>query len=112
MDDESFEEDIQDEINNSGDAFAQYQIEHVESTSKKMTIDFQNDYEPLKLGVKQEQMLIVIEFQTPSNLKRFQHFIKVKKYLSSDAMRMSMSISKSNSGSFKEQLKAEVRRVV
>ena len=67
-----------------------------------MTIDFQNDYEPLKLGIKSEQMLIVVEFQTPSNLKRFQHFIKVKKYLSADAMKMSMSVSKSNSGSFKE----------
>ena len=63
LDDESFDEDIQDDINNSGDAFAQYQIEHVESQSaKKMTIDFQNDYEPLKLGIKQEHMLIVIEF--------------------------------------------------
>ena len=67
-----------------------------------MTIDFQNDYEPLKLGIKQEQMLIVIEFQTPSNVKRYHHFIKVKKYLSNDAMRLSMSVSKSNSGSFKE----------
>ena len=61
--DDSYEEDIQDEINNSGDAFAQYQIEHVESSAKKqMTIDFQNDYEPLKLGIKQEHMLIVVEF--------------------------------------------------
>lgn len=68
--------------------------------------NFQQDYEPLRLGLKPQKMLIVLEFQTPSNNKKFQHFINVSKYINAN-----MTLTKSNSGSFKELLRAEVRKV-
>jgi hypothetical protein len=37
----------------------------------KRRIDFKNDYEPLKFGIKQEKMMIVLEYQLPSNQRRF-----------------------------------------
>ena len=47
---------------------------------KAKKIDFKNDYEPLKFGIKQEQMLIVLEYYIPSTERRFQHFIQLEKY--------------------------------
>jgi hypothetical protein len=46
-------------------------------------IDFYNDYEPLRIGLKQDKLMIVINYQTPSNLKVYHHFIKLSKYINS-----------------------------
>jgi frataxin-like iron-binding protein CyaY len=46
-------------------------------------IDFENDYEPLRIGLKQDKLMIVINYQTPSNLKVYHHFIKLSKYINS-----------------------------
>lgn len=88
------------------------------STSKKKKdkrrrdLDFANDYHPLRLGVKIEKRLLVIEYQTPSNKRIFQHYIQIDKYVDSGSLAMSISKSNSASGSMKEQMKAEVKKVV
>ena len=68
--------------------------------------NFQQDYVPLRLGLKPEKLLIVLEFETPSNRKKFQHFINVSKYMNAN-----MTLTKSNSGSFKDLLRGEVRKI-
>ena len=55
-------------------------------------------------------MLLVLEFCTPLNGKKFQHYIKLKKYLSNNSL--GLSVSKSNSGSFKDQLRLESKKIV
>jgi hypothetical protein len=56
-------------------------------------------------------MLLVVEYQTPSNLRRFQHFVQIEKYVQTKDLQLSLSRSLSKSGSFKEQLKGEVRKI-
>ena len=74
-----------------------------EQPASESRVDFENDFEPIRLGVKQESMLIVMEYQVPSTYKRYQHFIQVERYLTAQSMQI--SISRSQSGSFKDQLK-------
>lgn len=45
-------------------------------------IDFLIDYEPIRIGLKQKQMLIVIEYFIPSTEKRFHHYIELEGYIS------------------------------
>jgi hypothetical protein len=58
--------------------------------------NFASDYEPLRLGLKPDKMQIVLEFETPSNSRRFQNFIKLTNYMAAN-----MTLTK-NSGSFKD----------
>lgn len=51
--------------------------------SEDHIIDFENDYEPLRIGIKQEKLIIIINYQTPSNLRVYHHFIKLNKYINS-----------------------------
>ena len=53
--------------NDSQDDFAQYEG----------NIDFDGDYEPLRLGLKPKKLLIVLEYQIPSSLRVFQHYIQL-----------------------------------
>ena len=56
----------------SADAgFDQYQ-----DRQKKFVPDFAaNDYEPLRFGVKADKMIVVVEYQVPSTLKVYYHYI-------------------------------------
>ena len=67
-------------------------------THKSDFIDFQNDYEPIRLGLKPAEMLIVLQYRNKG--KTFNHFISIESFLAGASMQM--SISKSQSGSFKE----------
>ena len=60
--------DDDDDNDSIEEEFDQYQIDKH---------NFQHDYEPLRLGLKPEKLLIVLEFETPSNGKKFQHYINV-----------------------------------
>ena len=73
------------------DGFDQYK--NKKKDKRRTDIDFQRDYHPLRLGLKPEQKLVVIEYQTPSNSRVFQHYIKVEKYF--DSNNLALSISKS-----------------
>lgn len=93
---------------------SQYQLSHSRKQKKSLLqkaqplhIDFLNDYEPLRLGIKTEPMIIVLEYFIPSSDRRFHHYIHIGAYMSSSDLHM--SISQSKSGSFKDQLRFEVR---
>lgn len=73
------------------DGFDQYK--NKKKDKRRTDIDFQRDYHPLRLGLKPEQKLVVIEYQTPSNSRVFQHYIKVEKYFDSNTLALSISKS-------------------
>ena len=63
------------------------------------------DYKPVRVGIKCEQKVIVVEYRLKSQgQKRFHHNIKVYKY--SDPMAFGISVSRS--GSFREALLQEI----
>lgn len=39
-----------------------------------------NDYKPLRLGIKPQEKLIVLEYSVPSKGKRYYHYIRLSRY--------------------------------
>ena len=75
------------------DSEIEYDDEFESSMKIKKEITFEEDYQPLKFGIKQEKMEIVLEYQRASNHKRFQHYIQLEKYFSQANFKLSVSHS-------------------
>ena len=80
-----------------------YDSEEDQSFEENIGIDFYNDYEPLRFGYKKG--MIVLEYEIPSKETRHHHFIKIP------VDQQNFQISMSRSGSFKEVLRGEVRKL-
>ena len=76
------------------------------SSQRNFSID-PFDYKPTRVGLKQRNKAIVIEYYLQSNGKRFLHNIKVGKY--TDPMAFGISVSRS--GSFQEALGKEISNI-
>jgi len=96
-------------MNRNFDPFAPQQIvsKPVQQKQRSFKVD-PLDYKPLRVGIRKEQKVIVVEYTLRSTGKRYLHNIKTDKY--ADPIAFGISVSHSNS--FRQALDKEIARMV